>query len=114
MRTLFACLVVLTMLFAGTAAHAQRVSRPAPRPRAGLVDRATNLVPRPVRKVVKAFSLPIYLGVAAGSIGATIGSIGGLAGPLGLVAGVLTGGAMGTAFGVKLGAQLGLVILGSE
>lgn len=77
-----------------------------------VLDKAKELVPDRVRTVAWAVTMPIYMTVAFGSIGAVFGgTVGGLGGPLGLIAGGLSGAAMGGSAGAVLGAQLGLVAL---
>lgn len=73
---------------------------------------ASDLVPEPVKKVAYAVTLPVYMTVAFGGIGAVLGgTVGGLTGPVGLIAGGLSGGSMGASVGAVLGAQLALASL---
>jgi hypothetical protein len=79
-----------------------------------VLDRVTALVPPSVGKVAWAVTMPLYMGVALGSIGAVVGgTIGCLGGPVGLVAGGLSGAAAGGSLGTVLGAQLALSTLTS-
>jgi hypothetical protein len=74
-----------------------------------VLDKAVDFVPAPVRKVAWAVTMPVYMTVAFGGIGAVLGgTVGGLGGPIGLVAGALSGASMGGSAGAILGAQLAL------
>lgn len=80
-----------------------------------VLEKAKDLVPERVRTVAWAVTMPIYLTVAFGGIGAVLGgTVGGLGGPLGLIAGGLSGAAMGGSAGAVLGSQLGLAALASK